>query len=213
MTEAKNPKIPLARLLLRRKELNALFQARFDALRLELTKDDLQRRKVNEETDQVEGVISLVDKAGLEKEADYYAHQRRLADSVVQQANWATDVEVPAHVMTDDDVTETNDKAKAKLAELLVRRRDLEQRMSAFGPSLRFRTDDLHEQVSDRLPIADGLAKITEKVERKTPSQLKPFMQHDALQAKLRAVDTVIQKANWDTVVEVPVTVLSNFSA
>lgn len=209
MTDTKQT--PLAELLLRRKELNQLYDLRLNAQQHQITKDKLVRRKVNDETDQVDGQISLVDKDGLEKETNYYAHQRRLADSVVQQANWTTEIEVPVFVMSDELETPKG-TSNVKLAELLVRRKDLDQQLHR-ADTLRTGADDLFKVVSERLEISKGLGDIVEKVDRKHPHQLKPFQSYDALQTKLRKVDALIQKTNWDTLVKAPVTVLTNFSA
>jgi hypothetical protein len=209
MTETK--KTTLAELLLRRKELNQLFSLRLEAQQMQVTKDVLQRRKVNDETDQVDGKISLVDKGALERESNFYAQQRRLADSVVQQANWTTEVEVPSSLMTDEE-EEHAGTSTVKLAELLVRRKDLDQQIGRFD-LYRTSDEDLYKVVSERLPIAKGAGEITEKVARLAPSKLKPFMHHDQLQKKLNAVDALIQRTNWDTAVEPPVSVLANFTA
>jgi hypothetical protein len=209
MTETK--KTTLAELLLRRKELNQLFSLRLEAQQMQVTKDVLQRRKVNDETDQVDGKISLVDKSALERESNFYAQQRRLADSVVQQANWTTEVEVPSSLMTDEE-EEHAGTSTVKLAELLVRRKDLDQQIGRFD-LYRTSDEDLYKVVSERLPIAKGAGEITEKVARLAPSKLKPFMHHDQLQKKLNAVDALIQRTNWDTAVEPPVSVLANFTA
>lgn len=212
MTDTK--KKPLAELLLRRKELNALFEERMGAQQAAICRDHVQRQKVNDETDQVTGRVSLVDKDLLEKETNYYAHQRRLADSVVQQANWTTEVSVPHYLMVDDEEL-TDGDVGVKLAELLVRRKDLEQRirMAPSATNLRASVDDLYQEISERLPISEGLGDLMKKVQRKAPSEIKVFKVKDVLQQKLREVDAKIQKANWDTVVDVPSTVLSNFSA
>lgn len=214
MTENTSTKqIALAELLLRRKELNALFNLRYEAQAAEVTKDRVSRRKVNEETDQVEGQISLVDKALLEREHNYYAHQRRLADSVVQQANWTTTVHVEPHLMSDDENAPTEGSVPAKLAELLVRRKDLEQQLGTLNMRRLHADEELYHQVSERLEISKGLGELVAKVTRKAPSELRPFQRFDLLQAKLREIDASIQHANWDTMVDVPLSVLTRFSA
>lgn len=211
MTDKK--KIALAELLLRRKELNALFSGRLAAQEAGITRDNVQRRKVNDEIDQVVGHVSLVDKDLLEKETNYYAHQRRLADSVVQQANWTTEVSVSGDLMSDEEVASTG-PATVKLAELLVRRKELEDRIRRAPAPHNFRVsaEELFQEISERVPIADGLGDLVTKVKRKAPSELKPFQVVDTLQRKLREVDACIQKTNWDTQVEVSKTVLDNFS-
>jgi predicted nucleic acid-binding OB-fold protein len=214
MTDTK--KVPLAELLLRRKELNALLDERVSAQQSSVCRDHIQRLKINDEIDQVTGRISRVSKGLLEKETNYYAHQRRLADSVVQQANWTAEVVVAAYLMSDEiepaEGEEKDGSASVKLAELLVRRKELGQRLRTMPSALIPSSEDLYQEINERIPISKGLGDLVEKVQRRAPSDLKTFKARDALQRKLREVDAKIQRANWDTEVTVPKTVLSNFS-
>jgi len=204
-------KTTLAELLLRRKELNVLYNTR--AFAVSNLRDQLRRRQVSDEVDQLEGQVSLVDPEELEKETNYYAHQRRLSDSVVQQANWTTTLEVPQALMDDEN---TDGTMSCKLAELLVRRKELDSAthsrsvdLGVVGPYVE--QNGVWKQVNERIPVEKGLSELYQKVERKGPSQIRAFMLVDTCQKKLRLLDTYIQKTNWDTVVEVPATVFEPY--
>lgn len=189
----------LAELLLRRKELNRLYAVRVAAS--SYTRDTVRRVKVTDEYDQVDGRLSRIDKAALEKETNYYAHQRRMVDSVIQQTNWVTEVTVPSMVMM-DDLSSCDGRTTAKLAELLVRRKEVESQLARNDPH-NSSTDDLYTLVSTRIPVSAGLSEITDKHVRFSPCTLDSYALNDLREMRLREIDTAIQRCNWATYVEV----------
>lgn len=94
-------KIKLAEALLRRKELNEKVEQLKKINVQNLFEVKAQRKNV---TDSIDDVIAQVPKITLSQVAagyDWYAKQLRMVDAAIQQANWATDIEVGADVMKD----------------------------------------------------------------------------------------------------------------
>lgn len=94
-------KVKLAEALLRRKELNEKVD-QLKKINVEnLFETRAARKKVTEDVDDI---VAKVPKIGLPQVAagyDWYAKQLRLIDAVIQQANWATEVEVNDSTMAD----------------------------------------------------------------------------------------------------------------
>jgi len=78
----------LAEALLRRKEL----ATKVEQLKAIKDKDVYQmkftRKSVNENLDDVVAQVPMLTAAQVTAEFDYYAHQLRLVDAAIQQANW-----------------------------------------------------------------------------------------------------------------------------
>lgn len=209
LNSKKTRTVALAELLLRRKELHVLVSTRTYAM--QNLRDRLERTRVSEEYDQVSGLVSAVDPTELERELNFYAHQRRLADSVVQQANWTTEVEVPRFIMEDEsnlDATPAMQRVNVKLAELLVRRKELDEKplsrgvdLSTIGP--RSEQDGVWHKIDARLGVSEGMDVVTKGLERKAPVEVPAFQRVDDIQHRLRLLDKAVQKANWKTEVEV----------
>ena len=94
-------KVKLAEALLRRKEL----QGKVDLLK-PINVQSLYEVKVNRQnvTESVDNIIAQVPKIGIEQVSasfDWHSRRLRLVDAAIQQANWATDIDVEDSVMTD----------------------------------------------------------------------------------------------------------------
>ena len=91
--------IPLAKALLMRKQL----QEKVDQLKPinneKLFIPILERRPASEGYDDIKGRIPKVSFEQLTYAFDWHSKRLREVDGVIQQANWATPVEVPDHVM------------------------------------------------------------------------------------------------------------------
>lgn len=94
-------KIKLAEALLRRKELNNKVEQLQKINVNGLFEVKATRKKV---TDDIDDIIAQIPKIKLSQVSaghDWYAKQLRLVDAAIQQANWATDIEVGDDVMKD----------------------------------------------------------------------------------------------------------------
>ena len=94
-------KIKLAEALLRRKELNDKVAQLKQINVAGLFEVKAQRKNV---TENIDDIIAKVPRIKLNQVAagyDWYAKQLRLVDAAIQQANWATDIEVGEDVMKD----------------------------------------------------------------------------------------------------------------
>ena len=93
--------IKLAEALLRRKEL----QGKVDQLKQIRDKDlfevVMKRKQVNEMIDDIVAQVPKLTVAQVTEEFDFYARQLRMIDSVIQQANWTTEVTLSDTVMGD----------------------------------------------------------------------------------------------------------------
>ena len=87
-----------------------------------------------------------------------------------------------------------------KIAEALLLRKNLEQKMSRLEI---FKDADLYEVKTSRKQIKEGeIEEITSKVPKLS---LKDVMEeYNALSKKIRQLDASIQKANWDCSVSLP---------
>lgn len=94
-------KIKLAEALLRRKEL----QEKVNQIRQIKEKDVFEtkakRIHVQEGIDDIVASVPKLTLSQVTSEFDHYAKQLRLIDSVIQQANWTTELECQDSVMKD----------------------------------------------------------------------------------------------------------------
>lgn len=99
MTNKQNVK--LADALLRRKEL----QIKVDALKSIRDKDLFEVRAARKQVaDGIDDIVAQVPKltaSQVTRELDWHSRQLRLVDSAIQQANWTTELELEASVMSD----------------------------------------------------------------------------------------------------------------
>jgi len=94
-------KIKLAEALLRRKELNQKLD-QLKPIKIEkLYEVRAQRKNVTENIDDIVVQVPKITFNQVAAGYDWYAKQLRLIDAAVQQANWVTEIEVPADTMAD----------------------------------------------------------------------------------------------------------------
>ena len=94
-------KIKLADALLRRKELAGKVDQLTQIQQKSLFEIRGQRLKITDNIDEVTAQVPLLTAGQVTHEHDWHARQLRLIDSVIQQANWTTEVEVDEAVMGD----------------------------------------------------------------------------------------------------------------
>lgn len=106
--------IKLAEALLRRKEL----QGKVDQLARVKAEDfaefKVQRVKVQDGTDEIRASVPKVTMNQVTAAYDWHARQLRLCDAAIQQANWATGVEVQDSVVADYVEHDTLTKEEVK---------------------------------------------------------------------------------------------------
>jgi len=82
--------------------------------------------------------------------------------------------------------------ASYKLAELLLRRKELNEKVAQLG---KIKASDLFEVKVKRVNVTDSVDDITATVPKLTVSQVTAEYDHYAKQ--LRLVDALIQSTNW----------------
>ena len=87
---------------------------------------------------------------------------------------------------------------KIKLAEALLRRRELQEKVDQLRP---LRVSDLFETKVKRMKVTDNIDDVTAQVAKVDAAQITAEFDHYAKQ--LREVDAFIQQANWTTDIEV----------
>jgi len=92
-------KIKLADALLRRKELAGKVDVLSQIQQKSLFEIRGQRVKITDNIDEVTAQVPLLTAGQVTQEHDWHARQLRQIDSVIQQANWTTEVEVDEAVM------------------------------------------------------------------------------------------------------------------
>ena len=94
-------KIKLAEALLRRKEL----QNKVDQLKTinhqELYEVKAQRKNVTENLDDIVAQVPKLTINQVTAAYDWHARRLRMVDAMIQQANWATEIEIDETVMDD----------------------------------------------------------------------------------------------------------------
>lgn len=96
---------------------------------------------------------------------------------------------------------------KVKLAEALLRRKELQQKVDQIKT---IKDKDLYDVKGRRQQITDNIEEITLQVPKCTLAQVTAEYDHYAKQ--LRLVDAAIQRANWDTDIEVGDAVMANWA-
>ena len=92
-------KIKLADALLRRKELHTKVEQLKTLKAQNFFENVVKRVDINASLSEVTGHVAKCQAAQITHEFDTYASFERIVDAAIQQANWSTDVEVPADVM------------------------------------------------------------------------------------------------------------------
>lgn len=93
-----------------------------------------------------------------------------------------------------------------KLAECLIRRKELEQKVDLLK---RVDAQALYEVKANRVKVTDSLEDIVAHVPKLTASQVT--REHDWHARQLRLIDAAIQQANWTCDVELPESVMSDY--
>ncbi len=83
---------------------------------------------------------------------------------------------------------------KIKLAEALLRRKELQQRVANIEPIKRAQ---LFETITKRLKISEDIDEYTSEVPKLSLAEVTK--EHDFYAKRLRLVDALIQQANWTT--------------
>jgi len=94
-------KAKLAELLLRRKELEGKVKQLTPIKQGDMAEFKVSRVKVTDSLDEVKASVPKVTMNQITAAYDWYAKQLRLCDAAIQQANWATEVEVGEDVLAD----------------------------------------------------------------------------------------------------------------
>jgi len=94
-------KVKLAELLLRRKELEGKVRQLATIKDRDVAEFKVSRVKVTESLDEVKASVPKVTMNQITAAHDWFAKQLRLCDAAIQQANWATEVEIGEDVMND----------------------------------------------------------------------------------------------------------------
>ena len=94
----------LAEALLRRKELQEKVARMAPINRQDMFENKVVRKNVTESVDDILASIAKVTFAEFSAEYNFYAHQLRVIDGIIQQANWTTEVVAPEDVVTDFQV-------------------------------------------------------------------------------------------------------------
>lgn len=96
---------------------------------------------------------------------------------------------------------------KVKLAEALLRRKELNDRVARIGA---IRDKDLYEVKARRQPVAEGIDDVVAQVPKVTLAEVT--QEYDYYAKQLRLVDAAIQQANWTTEIDVGDNVMQDYS-
>jgi hypothetical protein len=95
---------------------------------------------------------------------------------------------------------------KVKLAEALLRRKELQQKVDQVRA---VKDKDLFEVKAQRRQVTESIDDIVAQVPKVTLAEVTREYDHYAKQ--LRLVDAAIQNANWNTDIEIADTVMNDF--
>ena len=95
---------------------------------------------------------------------------------------------------------------KVKLAEALLRRKELQDKVSQLG---QIKASDFVEVKMVRKAINENTDDIVAKVPKFTVAELTK--EYDFYARRLRLVDAAIQQANWTTEIDVDSSVMADF--
>jgi len=97
-------------------------------------------------------------------------------------------------------------KIKIKLAEALLRRKELQQKVLVLSS---FKREAFFEIRVNRIKVSDGIDEVTANVPKLTASQLTHEFDWHARQ--LRMLDAQIQQANWTCELEIDPSVVGDY--
>ncbi len=95
-----------------------------------------------------------------------------------------------------------------KLAEALLRRKELQQKLDVLKS---IQDKDLFEVKARRQQVTENIDDVVAQVPKLTASQVTA--EYDWHARQLRLVDAAIQQANWTTLVEVQDSVMADYKA
>lgn len=95
---------------------------------------------------------------------------------------------------------------KVKLAEALLRRKELQEKVDQLRS---INVEGLFETQAKRVKVTDSVDDLVAKVPRISMGQVSHAF--DAHAKALRKVDAAIQRANWETDIEVEDTVMQDY--
>lgn len=93
-----------------------------------------------------------------------------------------------------------------KLAELLLRRKELNEKVAVLK---NLKSANIFELKTERRKAHEGFDDVIAQVPKLTASQVTA--EYDWHARQLRLVDAAIQQANWSTEVEIPDSVMKDF--
>ena len=97
-------------------------------------------------------------------------------------------------------------KMKIKLAEALLRRKELQQKLDVLR---QVDAKALYEVKMQRRSVTDSVDDIVAQVPKLTASQVT--QEYDYYARRLRLVDAAIQQANWTTEIEANASVIEDY--
>jgi len=111
-----NRQIKLAEALLRRKELQEKVQVLKTIRDKDLFEVKCRRQNIAENIDEVIAQVPKLDAWQVTHEFDWHSRRLRMIDSIIQQANWITEIKVDPTVMADYE-SESQGEPKPKLSD------------------------------------------------------------------------------------------------
>ena len=96
---------------------------------------------------------------------------------------------------------------KIKLAEALLRRKELQNKMNVLG---NYKEKDFFEVRAQRRTVSEGIDDIIANVPKMTASQFT--REYDWHARQLRLVDAAIQQTNWTTEIEVDDSTMNDYA-
>lgn len=92
--------VKLAELLLRRRQLQEKVEQLKTLRRDDLYQVKLDRKQAHEGVDDIWMAVPVLSAGQVTGEYDFHAHQLRLVDGAIQQANWGTEVDIVDNALT-----------------------------------------------------------------------------------------------------------------
>jgi di/tripeptidase len=98
--------------------------------------------------------------------------------------------------------------SKVALAELLLRRKELQEKVTQLHT---INNKDLHEIKVRRQSVTESVDEVAASVPKLDAAQVTA--EYDYYATRLRKVDALIQRTNWETQVETEDTLMANYKA
>lgn len=96
--------------------------------------------------------------------------------------------------------------AQTPLANALLRRKELMAKVAQLHP---FKKENAFKTKVQRINVAESVDEVTATVPKVTMAKLTE--EYDSYASKLRRVDAAIQRANWETMVDIEDDIMENF--